>query len=61
MRRAELRLGALLGPDAPFEFGTPEALDWSELAVQADVLLSCAPYRFNPRITQACVDAGLAM
>lgn len=60
-RSADQRFHELLGANHPVvtdEAGHP---DWSALTGQADVVLSCAPYRFNPEITRACLDAGLPM
>ena len=55
------RSRTLVGPDAPIEFIEPREVDFAKLSKRADVLLSCAPYRFNPDITRSCVEAGLAM
>ncbi len=55
------RLKAVLGAAVPIQLVDNAALDWRWLSGQCDVVLSCAPYRYNPEIARHCVQAGLPM
>ncbi len=53
------RLDALLGASEKIQIQDSAKLDWASLRGQADVVLSCAPYRFNPEITENCLGVDL--
>jgi len=56
---AERRIRPLVGQDAPLRVADAAGCDCQALAGEVDVVLSCAPYRFNPEITRSCLEAGL--